>query len=96
MPRVLLQFDGYKDWWRVSFLQADCRTVVGRGLRFRDPERIRELLRRANAGEEDFYKFEHELEMRGRGSVWLELTPEQYEKLRGQGTEPPAFALRGG
>jgi hypothetical protein len=35
--------------WHISFLEADCKTVLPLHLTFRDPEKIRELARRDEA-----------------------------------------------
>ena len=79
--RVLLTLM-LRSGWHISFLEADCKTPVGRPLTFRDPESIRKLAQRGGAelslnGHEWTSMLEN-----GRGSLWLNLTAEQYRKLR--------------
>jgi hypothetical protein len=52
-------------------------------LTFTDPEKIRELARRAEAwgDSESRQMLEHAIET-GRGGVYLRLTPDQYARLR--------------
>ena len=34
MPRVLLNFQHYRDAWNVHFIQADCQTRIGTRTRY--------------------------------------------------------------
>jgi hypothetical protein len=34
MPRVLLNFQHYRQLWNVHFIEADCRTSIGRKTRY--------------------------------------------------------------
>jgi hypothetical protein len=80
--RVLMQFMQAKAGWSVSFLEDDCRTSLPRRFTFQDEIKILDLAKHGGA-ERDLagrQAIEHGIGM-GRGSVWLKLTPEQYEKL---------------
>ena len=83
MHRVLLNFQLYKDTWRVAFLEADCQTSLPLKLHFKYTEKIKEMYRR-NAEtklQEDEQALERGLEI-GRGGFWLRLNEEQYQVLR--------------
>jgi hypothetical protein len=69
--------------WQVQFLEPDLKTPLPRKLTFADPEKIRELARRGEAGgtSEARQTLEYAIEV-GRGGMYLHLTPEQYGKLR--------------
>jgi hypothetical protein len=70
------------DGWWVSFLEEDCKTSLPRRFTFQSDVKILNLARNGGA-EFDLagrQAIEHGISM-GRGSVWLKLTPEQYEKL---------------
>jgi hypothetical protein len=40
----------FKSGWQVQFLEADLKTALPRKLTFSDPEKIRELAKRGEAG----------------------------------------------
>jgi hypothetical protein len=69
--------------WDCQFLEPDLKTSLPRTLTFRDAAKIRELFDRFAAGKklEDRQALEYALEM-GRGSIWLNLSEEQYAKLK--------------
>ena len=69
--------------WSVSFLEADCKTSVGRTLKFASPDRIVEAAQRGGAVLDlsTRQELEHGISI-GRGGVWLFLTTDQYAKLR--------------
>ena len=69
--------------WFCQFLEADAETPLPRKLNFADPEKIRELARRGEAwgNLESKQALEHGIET-GRGGVWLNLTLEQYARLK--------------
>ena len=71
--------------WTVSFLEADCKTPVGRIMTFADPDKIIDLAKRGDVtfDEATRKQLEYGLSV-GRGTVWLFLTPEQYLRLRGR------------
>ena len=69
--------------WHVSFLESDLTNSPLRPLTFVDPEDVRDLARRGHALETSQARalFDYELG-RGGGGIYLQLTPEQYSKLR--------------
>jgi hypothetical protein len=81
--RVYMTFMLSHGSWFCQSLEADTKTPLPRKLNFADPEKIRELVRRGEAwGDlESKRALEHGIE-RGRGGVWLRLTPDQYARLR--------------
>jgi hypothetical protein len=68
---------------RVQFLEAELKTPPARKLTFVDAERIRELAERGGArgDSESRQMLENGIE-KGRGGVYLRLTPDQYARLR--------------
>lgn len=83
MHRVLLNFQLYKDTWRVAFLEADCKTSLPCHVHFAGPEKIRTMFKRNARSKllEDEQALEHGIQI-GRGGFWLELNEEQYQALR--------------
>ena len=81
MPRVYMYFF-HRDGWYIQFLAPDLKTSLRRKLTFRDAAKIREMFDRFSAERklEDRQAFEYAIE-KGRGSIWLNLTEEQYQKL---------------
>jgi hypothetical protein len=69
--------------WQLQFRESDLKTPLPLRLTFQDPEKIRELARRGEAlgTSEAKQVLEHAIE-RGRGGMYLHLTPDQYRKLR--------------
>ena len=84
LHRVLMQFMLAKAGWSVSFLEEDCKTSLPRHFVFQSELKILDLARHGGASFDlaDRQAIEHGISM-GRGSVWLELTREQYGKLCG-------------
>jgi hypothetical protein len=83
MPRVLLNFQHYKDLWSVHFIQADCKTLIGPPSRYYDfatVDDLRAFVQRCNI--EDMDDFEKSLRAWARGSNYVNLTDEQYAKLK--------------
>lgn len=72
-----------REGWYVQFCEADLKTPLPWTFTFADPEKIRELARRGEAwgDSESRQMLEHAIE-NGRGGCYLQLTPEQYRKLR--------------
>jgi hypothetical protein len=82
MPRVLMNFQHYKDWV-VHFIEADCKTTIGsrtRYFHFAREEAFRAFVARCNL--ENMAEFEHSMRAWSRGSNYAHLTAEQYQKLR--------------
>ena len=83
MPRVLLNFQHYKDLWSVHFIEADCKTLIGPITRYYDfatLEGLRAFVLRCNP--EDIAKFDRSVSAWSRGSNYANLTDEQYAKLK--------------
>ncbi len=80
--RVYLTFF-LRDGWYCQFLEEDCKTSLPRKLNFKDPQKVVELIRRTGAlrNLETRQAIDHAIE-NGRGGAWLELTDEQYQKLK--------------
>lgn len=74
----------HRNGWSAHFLEADCQTPVGRGryFDFATLDELRAVLTRANAPPETLADFDHCIRAWGRGSVTLNLTAEQYARLR--------------
>jgi hypothetical protein len=85
--RVYMLFALHKDW-KVSFLEADLMVSPLKRLIFADPEGIRELARfgQALATSDARLMFDCSIG-RGNGGLYLQLTTEQYSKLREPGLQ---------
>ena len=81
--RLLMSFMLAGEGWRISFLEADCRTSLKRKLVFSEPDKILEMARRGGADLTSAARcdLEHGISI-GRGGVWLNLTAEQYRALK--------------
>ena len=82
MPRVLMNFDHREYWWG-HFIEADCRSLIGpktRYYHFATDDGLRAFVIRCKV--EDLANFEHSLRAWGRGSNYVNLTDEQYAKLK--------------
>jgi hypothetical protein len=80
--RVYMFFQDRKGW-HCQFLEEDLKTPLTRKLRFASPNKIVELVQRAGGfpDQESRHAFNHGIEI-GRGGVFLNLTEEQYAKLK--------------
>jgi hypothetical protein len=80
--RVYMSFFA-RQGWVCGFLEEDCKTPVGRGRVFATEDKIRELIARTPTRMDQAAKEALEYAFKlGRGGVWLELTGEQYRKLK--------------
>ena len=72
-----------RDGWYCQFLERDLKTPLPRKLSLKDVGKIYELAQRGNysMNTEGRHALDHAIEM-GRGGIWLELTDEQYAKLK--------------
>ena len=72
-----------RDGWHIQFLEPDLQTALPLKLTFRDAAKIRELFDRFVTEKklEDRQALEYAIAT-GRGSLWLNLTDEQYAKLK--------------
>ena len=83
MPRVLMNFQRHNNWV-AHFIEADCKTTIGRRTRFFEfatEEGFRTFVSRCNL--ENPADFEDQIDRWSRGSAYAHLTDEQYKKLRG-------------
>lgn len=69
--------------WHCQFLESDLKTPLRRKLTFAAAAKIREMYDRFGEDKklEDRQALDHAVE-NGRGSIWLNLTEEQYRKLK--------------
>ncbi len=83
MPRVLLNFQHYGNLWSVHFIEADCQTRIGSKTRcyhFATVDGLRSFVIRCNP--ENMPEFERSLRAWSRGSNYVNLSDEQYGKLK--------------
>ena len=69
--------------WHCQFLEEDLKTPLPRKLSVNDPAKLFEIAERGGyrLNLEGRQAMEHAIKS-GRGAIWLELTPEQYAKLK--------------
>jgi hypothetical protein len=69
--------------WYCQFLEEDLKTPLPKTLTFASADKLRELARRGEAlgTLENKQALEQAIE-KGRGGVYLHLTPEQYARLK--------------
>jgi len=77
--RLLMNFQHYKIW-TCHFLEADCKTPASGFINFPSFEDLRSFYLRCNP--EDVADFDHCISAWGKGSAWVNVTDEQYAKLR--------------
>lgn len=72
-----------RNCWYCQFLEQDLKTPLPKKLNFASSEKVVELARRGGAFKnlESCQAVEEAIE-KGRGGVYLELTEEQYQKLK--------------
>jgi hypothetical protein len=73
----------FRKGWLCQFFEEDLKTPLPRTVLFEDDQKIWEMAKRGGftlniSGRQEL----EEAIRRRRGGIWLELTPEQYEKLR--------------
>ncbi|MGA2537348.1 MAG: hypothetical protein ABSF53_15125 [Terracidiphilus sp.] len=69
--------------WQCQFLEADLKTSLPRKLRFASPDKVRELVERGGGFKDREARLMLDAGIaQGRGGVFLDLTEEQYVKLR--------------
>ena len=75
----------HRKQWVVHYMEADCRTPVhaGRYYHYSSLDELLQILTNANAPPDTFEEFARNICQCSRGSVWLNLTDEQYAKLKG-------------
>ena len=69
--------------WCCQFLEKDLKTPLPRKVVLKDADEILQMAMRGGArmDTEKRQAFDYAIEM-GRGGVWLDLTDEQYQRLR--------------
>jgi len=80
--RVYIHCHHYGDHWAVQYLQEDLKTPVGRMYRYSRIDQVREILKRADCALDQWGKFEEGIRCWGIGACFLNLTGEQYAKLK--------------
>jgi hypothetical protein len=82
MHRVYMSFMS-RNGWHCQFLEEDLKTSLSKKLAFLSQDRMIELARRGGAvlNLETEQAIRHGIEI-GRGGIWLNLTEEQYRKLK--------------
>jgi hypothetical protein len=83
--RVLMNFQSYSGLWSVHFIDADCRTPIGKKTRYIDfvsLDDLRAFVKRCNPDAGTIEEFEHDISAWGRGSIYVNLTDEQIRKLQ--------------
>ena len=80
--RVYMSFM-HREGWHCQFLEEDLKTSLPRKVTLDTPAKLIEMAKRggSNLNLETRQALDHGIEI-GRGGVWLELTEEQYAKLR--------------
>jgi hypothetical protein len=83
MPRVLMKFQ-HRKTWSVHFIEEDCRTSLRPGgfYRYTSIDQVRQILIRAEASPQTFAEFENCVLQWSRGSIFLDLTDQQHERLK--------------
>ena len=73
----------YRTNWMCQFLEEDLKTPLPRRFYFQSPQKIRAIVEKVGnfADLQDRQALDYGLEM-GRGGVWLQLTEEQYRRLK--------------
>ncbi|HEY4047011.1 MAG TPA: hypothetical protein VGM27_09100 [Acidobacteriaceae bacterium] len=73
----------HRDGWYCQFLEVDLKTALPRKLNFASADKVRELAERVGAFKdlESRHSVNRGIET-GRGGVWLDLSAEQYAKLK--------------
>jgi hypothetical protein len=83
MPIVLMNFDHYHDWV-VHFVQSDCRSTIGaktRYFHFPTIDDLRAFVIRCHPEGASLEEFENNVKAWSRGSIYVNLSAEQYAKL---------------
>jgi len=83
--RVYMYFQT-QSGWHCQFLEEDLKTPLPRKLNLLRQEKLFEIAEHGGyeLNLEGRQALQHAIEM-GRGGIWLELTEEQYRKLKGEG-----------
>lgn len=73
----------FRESWMCQFLEEDLKTPLPKRFHFRSPEKIRAIVEKVGsfANLQDRQALDYGLGI-GRGGVWLQLTEEQYLRLK--------------
>ena len=77
LHRVLMNFQQHNAW-DLSFLEGDCKTVIGRRFDVSTDEQLFALAERGGA---DLKELRESIARWNKGSAWLNLTEQQYRRL---------------
>lgn len=94
MPRVLMNFQKYRDY-TCHFIKEDCRSPIGPQTRFYDFTTLEELdafFQRCHP--DDPASLRDDMRRWGRGSAYCNLTDAQYAKLERASSRKPATGVR--
>ena len=80
--RVYIHTSHYGDRWFVQYLEADLKTPLGRMYTYSRIDQVRAILKRADCSMEQWGKFEEGLRCWGIGACFIELSHDQYRKLK--------------
>lgn len=80
--RVYVHASHYKEHWTVQYLEADLKIPIGRMYNYSRIDLVREILRRADCAPDQWGKFEEGIRCWGIGTCFLDLSPEQFCKLK--------------
>jgi|GEM_PF-3325376 len=86
MHRVLMNFQNFNGW-TCHFIEDDCKTLIGQRMKnyhFPTLDALRSFVQRCNADSTTLAKFDECITQWGKGSVFLNLTHEQYFKIGGK------------
>lgn len=85
MHRVYMYYI-LREYWMCQFLEEDLKTPLPGQLHFKSAEKVRAIVDKVGhfANLQDRQALDYGLET-GRGGVWLQLTDEQYMRLKVQG-----------
>ena len=86
MHRVYMYYI-LREYWMCQFLEEDLKTPLPGRLHFKSAEKVRAIVDKVGnfANLQDRQALDYGLET-GRGGVWLQLTDEQYMRLKVQGS----------
>jgi hypothetical protein len=80
--RVYLSFQ-LRDGWRCQFLETDLKTALPKKLHFKSPDKVIELVERGGGlPDQESRAMLNQAIKTGRGGTFLNLTSEQYGKLK--------------
>jgi hypothetical protein len=87
----------FRGGWICQFLEEDLKTAIAGQLHFKEAQKIRTIVEKVGnfANLQDRQALDYGLEI-GRGGVWLQLTEDQYLRLKSRGAAARDELLRKG